>query len=79
MVSRYSVKFQDCVEESNHDPLSAPTQTPPSVVGDIKIDKKPSENVSLNDNSLLVSTYFLRQQSRRTHSPSPDGKWLWLL
>lgn len=59
MTSRFTVIFQDCVEESNHDPLSAPAQTPPSAAGDLKIDKKPSENVSLADNSLLVSIKLL--------------------
>lgn len=47
--------FQDCVEETNHDPLSAPAVTSPASV-DTKLEKKkPNENVSLADNSLLVS------------------------
>ncbi|XP_050558017.1 sorting nexin-6 isoform X1 [Spodoptera frugiperda] len=50
----YVVYFSDCVEETNHDPLSAPAaQTPGSI--DPKLEKKkPNENVSLADNSLLV-------------------------
>nr|XP_049707322.1 sorting nexin-32 isoform X3 [Helicoverpa armigera] len=48
------VYYFDCVEDTNHDPLSAPTpQTPGSA--DPKLDKKkPNENVCLADNSLLV-------------------------
>ncbi|KAF9417069.1 hypothetical protein HW555_005767, partial [Spodoptera exigua] len=44
----------DCVEETSHDPLSAPAaQTPGSI--DPRLEKKkPNENVSLADNSLLV-------------------------
>ncbi|XP_064076034.1 sorting nexin-32 isoform X1 [Vanessa tameamea] len=46
--------MMDCVEESNHDPLSVPAVSTPSS-GDIKPEKKkPNENVSLADNSLLV-------------------------
>ncbi|KAH9628767.1 hypothetical protein HF086_005392 [Spodoptera exigua] len=45
---------KDCVEETSHDPLSAPAaQTPGSI--DPKLEKKkPNENVSLADNSLLI-------------------------
>ncbi|PZC76393.1 hypothetical protein B5X24_HaOG204692 [Helicoverpa armigera] len=48
------IYMTDCVEDTNHDPLSAPTpQTPGSA--DPKLDKKkPNENVCLADNSLLV-------------------------
>ncbi|XP_061727753.1 sorting nexin-32 isoform X2 [Cydia pomonella] len=48
--------MMDCVEETNHDPLSAPTMSIPSPsAGDTVVEKKkPSENVSLADNSLLV-------------------------
>lgn len=50
--------LQDCVEDGNNDPLSVPPLSPPSSGGgDTKVDKKkPSENVSLADNSLLVRT-----------------------
>lgn len=47
----------DCVEETNHDPLSSHTSSAPQTPGsaDPKLDKKkPNENVSLADNSLLV-------------------------
>lgn len=50
--------LQDCVEDGNNDPLSVPPLSPlSSGGGDTKVDKKkPSENVSLADNSLLVCT-----------------------
>ncbi|CAG4949522.1 unnamed protein product [Parnassius apollo] len=46
--------MMDCVEETNHDPLSAPPVTSPSPSENKTEKKKPSENVSLADNSLLV-------------------------
>lgn len=47
--------LKDSVDDNNHDPLSVPPVSPPSS-GEIKPDKKkPSENISLADNSLLVS------------------------
>lgn len=50
--------FQDCVEDTNHDPLSAPSVTSPGSL-DPKLDKKkPNENVCLADNSLLVCILF---------------------
>lgn len=45
------------MEDSNQDPLLAPAVSSPASA-DPKVDKKkPSENVSLADNSLLVSLF----------------------